>query len=286
MHTLLDSVRTPGDLRKLSVIQLTQLAAELRDFVLHTTQTKAGHIKSSLGVTELTLALHYVYNTPDDILIWDVGHQAYIHKILTGRKDKFHSNRKKGGLSGFTKRSESEYDPFGAGHSSTSISAAIGFAEADRLQGKKRHYIAVIGDGALTGGESLEALNYLGERQLNVTVILNDNQSSIDANVGALAHFGNYKALCDAFHLDFEGGVDGHSVEKIINSLSRSKEVNRPKMIHLVTQKGKGWKAGSGSAKATNSLSFQDVFSQTLIRLAETNDTIVGVSPAMLSGSG
>ncbi|MGB0175702.1 MAG: 1-deoxy-D-xylulose-5-phosphate synthase N-terminal domain-containing protein, partial [Owenweeksia sp.] len=285
MQSILNSINTPLDIRKLSASDLPRLADELRDFVLSATQTKAGHIKSSLGVVELTLALHYVYNTPDDILIWDVGHQAYIHKILTTRKGSFSSNRKKGGLSGFTRRAESEYDPFGAGHSSTSVSAAIGFAEADLLRGINRHHIAVIGDGALTGGESFEALNYLGERRLNVTVVLNDNQSSIDENVGALAHYGNYKAFCEALKIEYYEGIDGHNVESLVNVFSNLKENPFPKMVRVNTQKGKGW-VPRPETVTSSGRSFQQTFSQTLIQLAEEDERIVAITPAMLSGSG
>ncbi len=286
MSTILDSVHKPEDIRRLEPFELPGLAEELRSFMLKTTKTKAGHIQSSLGVVELTIALHYSYNTPEDVLIWDVGHQAYVHKLLTGRKEVFASNRKKGGLSGFTKRSESEYDPFGAGHSSTSISAAVGFAEADRLLKRERQYIAVLGDGALTGGESFEALNYLGERQLNVTVVLNDNESSIDSNVGALAHYGNYEALCKAFQIDYYCGIDGHNVESLINTFSEVRGNPRPKMIKVDTQKGKGWSPQSSPVIKNAQNSFQDIFAETLIELARSDERVVAVTPAMLSGSG
>ncbi len=286
MFPLLNNINLPEDLRKLEASQLPALAGELRDFTLQSTKTKAGHIKSSLGVVELTIALHYVFNTPEDILIWDVGHQAYIHKILTGRKSKFAGNRLMGGLSGFTKRAESPYDPFGAGHSSTSVSAVTGFAEADRLMGKSREYIAVIGDGALTGGESFEALNYLGERQLNVTVVLNDNESSIDENVGALARYGGYEKLCEALHLEYYCVKDGHNVENLVNTFKASRETNRPKLIRVCTQKGKGWKALSENKAQSGAQSFQDVFSRTLIEIAKDNSKVVAVTPAMISGGG
>src|SRR5215212_11904832 len=187
---LLESVNIPSDLRKLKPSQLQQFAQELRQYIIDVVSVNGGHFGASLGVVELTVALHYVFNTPDDLLVWDVGHQAYGHKILTGRKDIFHTNRIYKGISGFPKRSESEYDTFGVGHSSTSISAALGMAVASRLKGEKeRQHIAVIGDGAMTAGLAFEALNHAGVENSNLLVILNDNCMSIDPNVGALKEY-------------------------------------------------------------------------------------------------
>ncbi|MDZ7845501.1 MAG: 1-deoxy-D-xylulose-5-phosphate synthase N-terminal domain-containing protein [Owenweeksia sp.] len=241
---LLKTINTPADLKGLSLSQLQGLCEELRLFLQEQTNTKEGHIRSSLGVTELSVALHYVYDTPYDILIWDVGHQAYIHKILTGRKDQFHTNRQKGGLAGFTSASESIYDPFGAGHASTSISASVGFATAQRLRGQERSVVAVIGDGALTGGMAFEALNYLGEQQLDVLVILNDNESSIDQNIGALARYTNYKELCDTFNINFRGDINGHDAAGLATRLAALKR-KRPGSAAGENPKGQG-KAEAG----------------------------------------
>ena len=283
--SVLDRINVPADLRSLTIDELKTLADELREFVQHVTKTKAGHIKSSLGVTELSIALHYVFNTPEDILIWDVGHQAYIHKILTGRKDLFHTNRQLGGISGFTKRDESEYDPFGAGHSSTSISATVGFATAAKLSGIKRQHIAVIGDGSLTGGESFEALNYLGDKQLDVIVVLNDNESSIDANVGGLAKYSTYRQYCQSLGVEYHGDVDGHDLQDLVKKLSELKSYSGPHFIRIKTRKALGWKEPVEEKQKQESLSFQDIFADTLTRLAEQNSKIVALSPAMLSGS-
>ncbi|MFP4469492.1 MAG: 1-deoxy-D-xylulose-5-phosphate synthase N-terminal domain-containing protein, partial [Bacteroidales bacterium] len=187
---LLKSIQSPADLKKLDDRQLIQLCGELRDFIIDAVSNNPGHLGASLGVVELTVALHYVFNTPEDKLVWDVGHQAYGHKILTGRRDQFHLNRKKNGISGFPKITESEYDAFGVGHSSTSISAALGMAKAAKMQGlKSRHHIAVIGDGAMTGGMAIEALNNAGVDNPNLLVILNDNGIAIDKNVGAIKDY-------------------------------------------------------------------------------------------------
>lgn len=282
---IIDKVNLPGDLKSLNVAELTQLSQELKDFVKTTTNTKAGHKKSSLAVSELTLALHYVFNTPDDKLIWDVGHQAYIHKVITGRKNEFYTNRKKGGLSGFTNSSESEYDPFGAGHSSTSISAAVGFAMGSRLAKSLRKHIAVIGDGAITGGMSFEALNYLGEQKLDVLIVLNDNESSIDANVGALAKHGGYDKYCESLGIDYLGDVDGHNVESLITKLTIAREKKLPRLLRVITRKqaDENTKKKSISPKAD---SFQEVFAETLISIAKENEKVVAITPAMLSGSG
>lgn len=288
VSSILEQIEFPKDLKNLNPDELSLLAEELRQFVQSETKTKEGHIKSSLGVVELTMALHYTFNTPEDILIWDVGHQAYIHKILTGRKKEFHTNRMLNGLSGFTSRKESIYDPFGAGHSSTSISAACGFAEAAKLAGIKRDHIAVIGDGSITGGESFEALNYLGEKQLNVIVVLNNNESSIDENVGALTKTDSYQQYCQALNVKYEGKVDGHNIEELLLAFEKLRSENGPRFIQVNTKKGKGWETSDNvkPSSTPNTVSFQEVFADTLIELAQENDKIVAISPAMLSGSG
>lgn len=286
-YQVLEKINSPEDLKKLKVSDLEQLAEDLRIFVQEITKTKDGHIKSSLGVVELSIALHYVFDTPEDILVWDVGHQAYIHKILTERKDVFHTNRQFGGLSGFPKRTESIYDPFGAGHSSTSISAISGFAEGAILKGLDRNHIAVIGDGALTGGESFEALNYIGERGLNCIIILNDNESSIDENIGALAKYQNYQDFFSALNLDFIGNIDGHNTANLIEVLSAVKDNPGPKVLRVFTQKGKGWnKAKQVKPGVSQDLTFQEVFAKKMNQLALQDEMIIAISPAMLSGGG
>ncbi len=269
----------------LSVVELSQLSQELKEFVKTTTKTKAGHINSSLAVAELTVALHYVFNTPQDVLIWDVGHQAYIHKVITGRKAVFHTNRKKGGLSGFTNSSESKYDPFGAGHSSTSISAAVGFAMGAKLSKSQRKHIVVIGDGAFTGGMSFEALNYLGEQKLDVLIVLNDNESSIDKNVGALANYGNYREYCESLGIEYLGKVDGHDVKSLVDQLKDAKEKQLPRLIRVKTKKESAT-ANVGEGKLDSPKSFQEVFAKTMIEIATQNEKVVAITPAMLSGSG
>lgn len=282
---ILDRINTPFDLRKLSVEELPSLCDELRSYLQSTTDEKEGHIRSSLGVTELTVALHYSLNTPKDILIWDVGHQAYIHKIITGRKQAFNTNRQKDGLAGFTSRQEGDYDPFGAGHSSTSISAAAGFALADKLRKNvDRNVVAVIGDGAITGGMSFEALNYLGEAKLNVLVILNDNKSSIDQNRGALAEQNNYRSYCDSLGIDFLGECDGHDMTHLVEVLNDAKQQKGPRLLKVNTIKGKGRNPSSTTTPAPPG--FQQVFAQSLLDLMRKNEKVVVISPAMLSGGG
>lgn len=284
MSGLLNQIETPADFRGFTQNQLESLCQELRAFIQFTTKTKEGHIKSSLGVTELTVALHYFFNTPNDILVWDVGHQAYVHKILTGRKNKFHSNRQKGGIAGFTLSGESEYDPFGAGHSSTSISAIAGFWKADQLSGKTRERIAVIGDGGLTGGMAYEAMNYLGEQQANCWVILNDNKRSIDANVGALQHYESYKQLAETLgFLYFE--ANGHDLEEILSIFKKVKDYKGPKLVRLKTEKGRGFIAQAAAAKASPP-TFQQAFGQSALNLLAQYPDLVIISPAMLSGAG
>lgn len=351
---LLAKINSPDDVKKLDQAQLVQLCDELRHFIIDNVSVYGGHFGASLGVVELTAALHYVFNTPSDQLVWDVGHQAYGHKILTGRKNVFHTNRFYGGISGFPKRSESEYDAFGVGHSSTSVSAALGMAVASKyLKEEDKHHIAVIGDGALTGGIAFEGLNHAGVSNANLLIILNDNCMSIDPNVGALKDYltdittsKTYNKLKDevwnllgklssfgknaqeivskiengikstvlsqsnffeSLNLRYFGPVDGHDVNHLVSILNDLKSIKGPKILHCVTVKGKGYApAESGNAttwhapgtfdKITGEIhkkvydkpqapKYQDVFGHTLVELAKQNDKIVGITPAMPSGS-
>ena len=311
---ILNTINSPEDLRQISEKKLPQLAQELRKFIIKIVATKAGHLGASLGVVELTIALHYVFNTPHDQLIWDVGHQAYGHKILTGRRDEFHTNRQLGGLSGFPKRSESIYDTFGVGHASTSISAALGMAIASKLKGDyKKQHIAVIGDASIAGGMAFEALNHAGVSDANLLVILNDNAIGIDPSVGALKqYFTNVKKgmqkddnMIEALNFNYFGPVDGHDIHQVILELNRLKSIKGPKFLHVVTTKGKGLKqaetdqvkyhapglfnAKTGALIKKTSLSqppkYQDVFGYTLVELAKANKNIVGITPAMPTGS-
>lgn len=351
---LLATVDSPDDLKKLDQAQLVQLCEELRNFIVDNVSVYGGHLSASLGVVELTVALHYVFNTPKDQLVWDVGHQAYGHKILTGRRDTFHTNRMHGGLSGFPKRSESEYDAFGTGHSSTSVSAALGMAVASKYKDEDdRQHIAVIGDGALTGGIAFEGLNHAGVSDANLLIVLNDNCMSIDPNVGALKDYlvdittsRTYNKLKDeiwnllgklstfgknaqeivskvengikatllsqsnffeSLNLRYFGPVDGHDVNHLVTVLNDLKSIKGPKILHCITVKGKGygpaekgnattWHAPGKFDKITGEISkkdfetvkpprYQDVFGHTLVELAKMNDKIVGITPAMPSGS-
>lgn len=351
---LLAQIDAPKDLKKLDQAQLVQLCEELRQFIVDNVSVYGGHFGASLGVVELTVALHYVYNTPYDQLVWDVGHQAYGHKILTGRRDVFHTNRMYQGISGFPKRKESEYDAFGVGHSSTSVSAALGMAMASKYQGiEDKQHVAIIGDGALTGGMAFEALNHAGVSDTNLLVILNDNCMSIDPNVGALKDYltdittsKTYNKLKDdvwnlldklssvgksaqevaskietgiksallsqsnlfeSLNLRYFGPVDGHDVDHLVAVLNDLKNIKGPKLLHCVTVKGKGygpaekgnattWHAPGTFDKITGEIhkktyekpqapKYQDVFGHTLVELAKLNDKIMGITPAMPSGS-
>ena len=352
---LLSKVNFPDDLRQLKEEELYEFCEQLRNYIIEHVSVYGGHFGASLGVVELTAALHYVFNTPYDQIVWDVGHQAYGHKIITGRRDKFHTNRLMGGISGFPKREESEYDAFGVGHSSTSISAALGMAVAAKKNGENRKAIAVIGDGALTGGMAFEALNNAGALKEDLIVVLNDNCMSIDPNVGALKEYltdittsRTYNKLRDevwnilgklsslggpakkiaakiedtfttmskpgmlfeSLGFRYFGPIDGHDVNHLVRILRDLKEIPGPKLLHIVTVKGKGfapaeldqvkWHAQSspfdkitGAAlkkTAPVDLSpkppkYQDVFGLTLIELAKLNPKIYGVTPAMPSGS-
>lgn len=350
--SLLDTIQSPKDLKRLSMDQLPKLCDELRQYIIDIVSVHGGHFGASLGVVELTTALHYVYDTPYDQLVWDVGHQAYGHKILTGRKDQFHTNRKYQGISGFPKRSESDYDTFGVGHSSTSISAALGMAMAAKLKGENRKAVAVIGDGAMTAGLAFEAMNHAGVADSDVLIILNDNCMSIDPNVGALKEYltdittsptynkikddvwnalgklpvgknftremasklehsikgfvNKNSNLFEALKLRYFGPIDGHNITKLVDTLKDLKNIPGPKILHVVTVKGKGydlaekdqtkWHAPGLFDKVTGEIQkkkfdtpqppkYQDVFGHTIIELAEKNEKIIGVTPAMPSGS-
>ncbi|MBR6130450.1 MAG: 1-deoxy-D-xylulose-5-phosphate synthase [Bacteroidales bacterium] len=347
---ILENINTPQELRKLPVSDLPELARELRHYIVDTLATHPGHLASSLGTVELAIALHYVFATPDDKVVWDVGHQAYAHKILTGRRQQFPTIRTYGGISGFPRMDESPYDAFGTGHSSTSISAALGMATASKLQGNTtRQHIAVIGDGSMTGGEAFEALNNAGVSKANILVILNDNGISIDKAVGGLSRYlvkitsspkynrlkervwrttgGDDKPLkarnfiskslsalkssllsrsnlFESLGFRYFGPIDGHDVEQLVEVLSSLRKLNGPKLLHIVTKKGKGMKeaeqnpvtyhapgkydAETGLQLHTDNshqpLKYQDVFGHTIIELAEQNDRIVGITPAMPTG--
>lgn len=351
---LLGSINNPEDLKKLEPVQLVQLSQELREFIIDSVSVYGGHFGASLGVVELTVALHYVFNTPSDQIVWDVGHQAYGHKILTGRRESFHTNRTYKGLSGFPKRKESDYDTFGVGHSSTSISAALGMAEASHYQKNfDKQHIAVIGDGAMTGGLAFEGMNHAGVSNTNLLIILNDNCMSIDPNVGALKDYltdittshtynkvrdelwkvlgkiskfgpnardivakmeGSVKTLLlsqsnlfESLNLRYFGPVDGHDVDHLVHVLKDLKDIKGPKILHCITTKGKGygpaetgdkttWHAPGKFDKLTGEIrkkvheapqppKYQEVFGHTIVELAEKNEKIMGITPAMPSGS-
>ena len=312
-NNFLNPINSPKELRLLKQEDLPQLAQELREFIINIVATKEGHLGASLGVIELTIALHYVFNTPDDQLIWDVGHQAYGHKILTGRKDDFHTNRQINGISGFPKREESIYDSFGVGHASTSISAALGMAIASKIKGDlDKQHIAVIGDASIAGGMAFEGLNHAGVTDTNLLVILNDNAIGIDPSVGALKQYltnvkkGTQKRnnIIKALNFDYSGPIDGHDIDKIISELERLKSIKGPKFLHIITTKGKGLKQaeedqvkyhapGKFNASTGDIISkipseftkYQDVFGHTIVELAKQNKSIVGITPAMPTGS-
>lgn len=351
--SLLQSVDSPEDLKKIPMEKLHEFCEELRQYIIDVVSVHGGHFAASLGVVELTTALHYVYNTPYDQLVWDVGHQAYGHKIITGRRNNFETNRKYGGLSGFPKRSESEYDTFGVGHSSTSISAALGMAMAAKYKGEKdRKVVAVIGDGSMTAGMAFEGMNHAGVANTDMLIILNDNGIGIDPNVGALKEYltditisptynklkddvwnalgklpvgkkftramahkltegikgmvSSSSNLFEALKLRYFGPIDGHNISKLVDTLNDLKDIPGPKILHIITTKGKGyalaekdqtkWHAPGLFDKVTGEiykkkfdtpqpLKYQDVFGKTIIELALQNDKILGITPAMPSGS-
>lgn len=349
---LLAKINSPADLRKLDASQMQQVCNELRQYIIDLVSVKGGHFGASLGVVELTVALHYVFQTPYDQLVWDVGHQAYGHKILTGRREVFHTNRRYKGISGFPKRSESEYDTFGVGHSSTSISGALGMAVAARYKNENRQAVAVIGDGAMTAGLAFEGLNHAGIENSNLLVVLNDNCMSIDPNVGALkeylndittshtynkvkdevwkllgkiSKFGpdaqkiatkvsdamkstllNQSNLFESLNFRYFGPVDGHDVDRLVKVMNDLKDIPGPKILHVLTTKGKGfkfseegnptlWHAPGLFDKNTGKIvkahttepqppKYQDVFGHSMVELAELNPKIMGITPAMPSG--
>ncbi|NSW45207.1 MAG: 1-deoxy-D-xylulose-5-phosphate synthase [Bacteroidales bacterium] len=347
-YTLLAKIQNPDDLKLLNHQELLQLASELRKYIIEVVSCNPGHLGASLGVVELTVALHYVFNSPYDKIIWDVGHQAYGHKILTGRRDVFHTQRKKGGLSGFPTPKESEHDAFGVGHSSTSISAALGMAIADKLKGiTNRQIVAVIGDGSMTAGMAFEALNNAGASKANMIVVLNDNRMSISPNVGAFSEYLldiatsntynkvkndvwrilgkveiaqkavqkidnaiksivlRHSNLFEALGFRYFGPVDGHDLLYLTRILDDLKKIPGPKLLHIITQKGKGFKKAEQDqitfhapgkfnkdtgeliieqTEKSSPLNYQDVFGYTLVELAKNNDKIVGITPAMLTG--
>ena len=349
---LLGNINNPDDLKKIPKDQLHQVCNELRQYIIDIVSVHGGHFAASLGVVELSVALHYIYNTPYDQLVWDVGHQAYGHKILTGRRDQFVTNRKYKGLSGFPKRSESEYDTFGVGHSSTSISAALGMAMAAKYKGENRKSIAVIGDGSMTAGMAFEAMNHAGVADSDVLIILNDNCMSLDPNVGALKEYltdiatsptynkvrdeiwnllgkmpvgkstsrslaskleasvkgmvSKSSNLFEALQLRYFGPIDGHNITNLVDTLKDLRDIPGPKLLHVITTKGKGyelaekdqtkWHAPGLFDKLTGEIikkkidtpqapKYQDVFGHTLLELAKANPLIMGVTPAMPSGS-
>ncbi|WP_396166477.1 1-deoxy-D-xylulose-5-phosphate synthase [Flavobacterium sp.] len=315
MENLLSHITTPTDLRKLSENQLPQVATELREFIIDIVSQKEGHLGASLGVIELTVALHYVFDTPNDLLVWDVGHQAYGHKILTERREIFPKYREIDGISGFPKRSESIFDAFGVGHSSTSISAALGMAIASKINGDtEKQHIAVIGDASIASGMAFEGLNHAGVTDANLLVILNDNAMGIDPSVGALKDYltavkegKNPKDnnIIKSLNFDYSGPIDGHDLPKLLSELKRLQKVKGPKFLHIITTKGKGlsyaeenqlqFHAPGKFDKLTGKIiksenenlapKFQDVFGHTLVELATENKKIVGITPAMPSGS-
>lgn len=344
MYSLLNQIASPEDLRGLERKSLYRLAEELRQYIVESVCRTGGHLSSNLGTIELTIALHYVFNTPYDRIVWDVGHQTYAHKILTGRREAMSTLRMKGGISGFPKRAESEYDAFGTAHSSTSISAALGMAVAAKLEGIQRRAVAVIGDGAMTGGMAFEALNNAGAMDANLLVVLNDNEMSISKNVGALDNYlarilsGSFYSaarragekvlrvvppvlelakraeehvkgmvtpgtLFEEFGFNYIGPIDGHDLEALVSTLSNVRKLHGPQFLHVVTRKGKGYSLAeedpilyhgvgkfdsrSGIAsKVSKKPSYTEIFGQWLCDMAQTDERLVGITPAMREGSG
>jgi 1-deoxy-D-xylulose-5-phosphate synthase len=335
---MLNNIYKPSDIKKLDIEELNSLAEEIKLFLIDSIEQTGGHLSSNLGTIELTLAMHYVFDTPNDTFVWDVGHQAYTHKILTGRRDLMSTLRQKDGLSGFTKRSESEHDAFGAGHSSTSISAALGIAIANKLQQKSDTSIAVIGDGALSGGMSFEAMNHAGDTDANLLIILNDNDMSISQNVGALSKYltrlisgkiySTMKSksleflerlprvqkfakrseehlkgmflpgtLFEELGIEYFGPIDGHDIPVLIKALQNLKNIENPRILHIITKKGHGLEAAEKnplkfhgisppSSSSNNFPSYSKVFGEWLCNNAKNDERIIGITPAMSEGSG
>ena len=343
--SLLESIDSPADVRKLNSLQLKELAHQLREFLLASVSSTGGHLSAGLGTVELTVALHYAFNTPYDRLVWDVGHQTYPHKILTGRREKMAGLRQRGGIAGFPKREESEYDSFGTGHSSTSIAAALGMSIAARQNNENRHCIAVIGDGAMTAGMAFEALNHAGDTDANLLVILNDNDMSISPNVGALSNhltrllsgdlFSSLRegskrvlenippalelarrteehvkgmiapgTLFEELGFNYFGPVDGHDLDTLVPVLQNINQQSGPRLLHIKTQKGKGYfpaedapvkyhgvsafdlSTGKSHASATSGPSYTEIFGQWLCDMAQQDERLIGITPAMREGSG
>lgn len=303
-----EEIDSPLKLKKLEESSLPEYATWLREYLIGKIAELGGHFAANLGVIELTIALHYVYQTPEDILVWDVGHQSYAHKILTQRKDSFDTLRKLKGISGFPKMSESVYDAFGTAHSSTSISAVLGFAQAAHLQKLNRQHIAVIGDGAMSAGQAFEALNNAGISDTNITVVINDNHIGIDPSQGALGEYLDqldYKSenLFTDFGFHYFGPIDGHNLKELLEVFGRCAVMNGPKVVHVRTMKGKGYApaeaeqtkwhstsrfdklSGKGTETPDNKAKYQDIFGKTLLEIAEKDDKVVAVTPAMISGS-
>ena len=311
----LKNINSPENLRQIPKDKLDDVAYELRRFIIEIVSEYGGHLGASLGTVELTIALHYVFNTPDDLLVWDVGHQAYGHKILTGRRDQFYTNRRLDGLSGFPSRDESEYDSFGVGHSSTSISAALGMAIASQLKGENnRQHIAVIGDASIASGMAFEGLNHAGVTSANLLVILNDNAIGIDPSVGALKNYltkakigykPKHANIIEALNFTYVGPIDGHDISALTQAFEDLKQIKGPRFLHIMTKKGKGLKpaeieqvkyhapgkfdkiTGKTFYKKTENdkIKYQDVFGKTLLHLAQKDEKIIGVTPAMPTGS-
>jgi 1-deoxy-D-xylulose-5-phosphate synthase len=305
----LEHIFSPSDIRKLSKDALPELSEDIRAFILDAVATKEGHLGAGLGVVELTIALHYIFDTPEDILVWDVGHQAYPHKILTERKHLFDTNRQWKGLSGFPKRTESIYDAFGTGHSSTSISAVLGMATASILKGnKEKKHIAIIGDASIVSGMAFEALNHAGQSNVNMLIILNDNQMGIDATTGAFKEYLKQLSITeDTFfknlNINFLGSINGHSFDELFEVLQKAKNYFGVQILHIRTIKGKGLRqaeekqtiyhapgkfnrnTGDLILQEKNVEKYQDIFGKTLLALAKQNEKIVGITPAMLTGS-
>lgn len=313
--SILNNINSPLELRRLSREKLPEVAAELRQFIIDIVAAKEGHLGASLGVVELTIALHYIFDTPEDSLVWDVGHQAYGHKILTGRRELFHTNRELNGISGFPRREESEYDDFGVGHSSTAISAALGMAIASRLLGEReKQHIAVVGDASIASGMAFEGLNHAGVTEANLLVILNDNAIGIDPSVGALKEYltkakvgkkPKQDNIIEALNFKYHGPVDGHDLPSLLKALEELKTIKGPRFLHVITTKGKGLRKAeedqvkyhapgkfnrtTGEIIAGRSAllppKYQDVFGLTLLELAAQNEKIIGITPAMPTGS-
>lgn len=348
-YSILPNINYPADIRKLNIAELNKLAQEIRKMIIDTVASSGGHLASSLGTVELTLALHYVFDTPEDKIVWDVGHQAYAHKIITGRKDVFSTLRTKGGISGFPRREESPYDTFNVGHSGTSISAATGFAEANCLKENHRKIVAVIGDGSMTTGMAFEGLNWAGDRKKDLIIVLNDNEMSISPNVGALSSYLNRVmtghtvtriktdiknflkgipsigdhilklsqqveeslktfvvpgALFEELGFTYVGPLEGHTLEYLIDNFKNIKELSKPVLVHIITQKGKGYRfaeekplnyhgispfnveTGQPVPPSSSKLSYTEIFGKTIVRLAHNDSRILAITAAMCDGTG